>query len=745
MNKRVQVNTDLGQPEALRTTARPTRNAAPVYSVAQSRGAALAQSLLSIAPTLQGYVQEFQQDYQEQEETRAYDTIQGMTFDEAQEAVKSGAMRDTESPWYQAAFEKQFGTVYAQRRRRELIDAYNNEFDKHNGNLDEFIAEFAGQDLEAFGGSEFIMAGYRNAMGGTLGQLRDTHAEWTSNWTRERTTENFGRLVYDDITNAVANGEDLNSVLSARTGETRSAFGTDFKTMDGEIFNAARRLAAEGNVEALEALLSTERVGPDGTKIGSYATRPQFAEESAKLLEEARAVSGSKKREENTATIVGLQQQAASGNLDLETATNLRDEGQISLGEFERLVSSNSTARVRATVSAQNQQMLDTARTQALSAVVSGQAFAIQDLTYTDASGNSKTISRDDLVEGAVVDTMNELAKRQTPPAVMAEQLSSYGVDVKYPVWENLLSDGYLTLTTAGATGDNGSTEVPDTAMAAFATYKALADTPHIRSRHINNADAEYVWSTAALLEQMGYETEDALSRAASPASEAGQARANAFSREEFQALSRSVKPGWFGEEMSNGASALGQTEALARFYVSHGVPAKKAVEAAVEDYEASHTTINGASVNTRNVHLGNNFEDASLVFLQDFAEMHDEDVDDLTLVPTHDGSNNWMVAYKGNVAMPVQIQGADNVVHHSQIERLYANVSAELEAAAEAEAFAAAQAEIEEATQKAIADQERSERRDRNQDRRNNAENKRQERQQNLSFFEKLFGERDD
>jgi len=672
MAQRPQANTNLGQPELVRTVARPSRDAAPTYTPKASRAGALAQSLLSIAPTLKGYAEEFHQVYQENEENRAYDEIQGMTFDDAQAAVQNGTLRDTESPWYQAAFEKQFGTVYAGNRRRELVEAYNNEFDKHNGNLDEFIAEFAGQDLDKFGGSEFIMSGYRNTMGGTLGQLRDQHAEWKSTWTRERVGENFGTLAYDAVTTAAAEGGDLNAALNALKGEHQGAFGMTFAEMDTNIFGMASRLASEGNVDALEQLLNTEIVGPDGTVVGSYMTRPKYAEEAAMHLAEARSVAGAAAREENTATVVGLQQQAAAGQLDLETAAQLRDNEQITIGEYERLFKANSDARVSATITANNAAQLDSLRVSALQAVMSGQGYAIQDYTYVDASGKERTATREKMIEDAVVGSMNELASRETPPGVMAEQLSSYGVDVTYPVWENLMSDGFLTLTEAASTGENGETTIPETAMSAYATYKALGETPQLRSRHINNTDAENVWSTAFMLEQMGVSPEDALMRASKPATAAGSAAANSFGRQEFEALSNSIQPGMFGDDLANGAAALGQTEALAKFYISHGVPKKQAVEAAIEDYDNSHTTINGVSVNTRNIHLPSHFEESSVMALDEFAELHGEDADDLTLIPTHDGSNNWAIAYKGNVAMPVQIMGADNIIHTSEIERTY-------------------------------------------------------------------------
>lgn len=672
MAQRPQVNTQLQAPELTRTVARPASDRAVVYTPQQSRSAALAQSLVSLAPTLQGYVQEFQKDYQEAEENRAYDEIQGMTYDEAQELVKSGSIRETESPWYQAAFEKQFGTVYAKRRRQELVDRYNTEFDKHNGNIDEFAAEFAGEDLDKFGGSKFVMSGYRNAMAGVLDELKSNHGEWKSNWTRDRVTENFGTLAYDAIAETVAAGGDLNDTLKNLKGEHAGALGMTFPEMDAQLFGVAERLAAEGDVEALEALLYTDFTGPDGTKVGSFANRSKYAKESDALLEQARAVAGKADREQNTATITGLKMSADNGKLDLALATELRDSEQISQAEYESLIIRNDGAKDAAIVSAGNKRFEEAVFSGAMDAIQSGRGYAIRDETYVNAQGKTVTITANEQVERTVIAVMDNMARNDASPQAMAEELSRMGVDQTYPAWENILSDGHLPLTEIGVMGEDGSTEIPETSLRAYDLYKAMNDTPQIRSRHINNTEAEDVWSTAMLLEQHGYSVEDALIRAAKPASEADQANANRFGREQFETLAERVRPKFFGEEMANGAAAVGRIEKLAKFYISRGVKPKDAVNNAIRDYDNSHTTINGVSVNTRNVYLPPNFEEASRVALEEFAELHGEDVDELTLIPAHNGSNNWTIAYKGNVAMPVQIEDADTSIHVSEITRTY-------------------------------------------------------------------------
>lgn len=670
---RPQVNTDLGRAEVQRVTARPTGDRATPSAVGTSRAGQLAQALSGIAPTLNGYLEEFKQDHIQSEENRAYDTIQGMTYDEAQAAVKSGAMRQTESPFYQAAFEKQFGVVYANRRKREMLDAYNNSFDKHNGNIDEFAASWAAEDMDKFGGSEFIMSGYRKSMAGALQNLRDSHAEWKSSWTQNAAYEQFGTAVYDNVVTTIEEGGDLQAMLNTLKGESRQTLGFTFKQMDEQIFAAAERLASEGNLNAVEQLLSQETVGPDGTVIGSYLTRSSHATRAAELLEIAKATKGKADRAENVETMVNVRTSATAGNLDLALLDQLVENGQVSPQQAETYRVQNQQAMAGRAIAAQNEAQLDAIKTQASDLISNGQAYAIQDFSYVNAQGKTVTVSRDKLVKDTVTDHMNTLAAQQVDPRVMAAELASYGVDVTYGPWQELLTNGLNALSPELAVGADGQVEIPETALNAFATYKALSEQPRLRDKHMDGASGE-VFATAQMLEEMGFSPEDALLQANSPASEAGEAASNNFSRAEFEDLANTLNTGWFNEDISNGADVLGRTEALAKFYISRGVPKDKAVERAIEDYESSYTTINGFSVNTRNVHLPENFEDASLVSLQEFAEESGEDVDDLTLVPVGNGSNFWYVAYKGNVAMPVP-GATSNRIHTSQIEATHRGI----------------------------------------------------------------------
>lgn len=672
---RPQVNTNLGQPEQTRTVARPTRSAAPVHSLQQSKGAALANALSSINPKLQQFVGDLQQDYREDESNRAYDTLQGMTYEQAQEAVSSGSIRDTESPWFQAAFEKQFGMAHAVRRRREIVDAYNNEFDKHNGDVDAFLAQYAQDDLDRFGGSDFIMSGYREGMSGVLNQVRDDAAEFRSQWTKERTVDNFTEIARSSITSAVEAGDDPMETVRGLYDEHRNALGLSYAEMDARVFDLAREYAANGDVDTVEAILGYEAVGSDGTRVGAFLTRPQYALDSQSILETAKANRGEANRTANTNEITGFRVNASKGGLTSEDYSRLevlQENGQITQAQRESIIVQNETATASVTASAYVQQQTDSIKLNVLNEVTNGRAYTLQDVEFTDPTGRTHTLKADALVNEAVNDAMNAMAANGATPQEMSAQLASYGVDTTYSVWENAMSNGYLSLSESLATeNQNGEAQIPEPAVAGYMVWKGLNDQPRLRDRHVTNSDAASIYRDAEALESvLGIPPEDALLRSASIDRKSRSARANALSRAQIETIVTASSDGWISSGPENAGYVTSQIEEGVRIMVDLGMSPKQAVETSVAAFNDSHTVINGAAINTRNIFVPENFADASQILLGSFAEQTGETPEDLTLIPAHDGSNYWIVAYKGQTAFPVAVQGRSNRFHISQIRQ---------------------------------------------------------------------------
>ena len=651
---RPQVNTNIGQPEGVRVAARPTNDAAPVYTAKQSKGAALAQSLISLAPTLQGYVQDLQQDYQMTEANRATDEIGGMTYAEAQEAVASGRLRDTESPWYQAAFEQQFGQVHAQQRKREMMDAYNNSFDKHNGDIDQFLAEFAGADMERFGGSEFIMSGYRSEMQGVLSQFRDTHAEWKSQWTRDQVTTNFETSVYNRA------GSDFGSLLDKdEQMKHMLKFGSTEQEVATSLMSVLKRTATEGDLDKFMRIANARRFNAAGEELPSLMDTPDYADTVIDLMNAADNAQKTNRRNNRGNLLVDMKALARAGELDQAAADAAFADGSIRQSEYEELLRTHSEAVKKQRQIAHVEQVTGSYQDAAIEAVTSGNGFALQDVILPTANGGTTTLSGADQRQQAFDAVMGNMVANQTDVGTMAHEMASWGLTNTYEPWENLLSGAHLMLTNAGSTGEGGKTEVPDQAIQAYALWKGMMETPGVRNLHTSQ-EADNVWRTAFLLESTGsLSPDEALRQAAMPPTEQGTAAANNFSRDEFEEMEAAYK----ARKQYNTGAANSTTEALAKFFISRGVGRKAAVEQAIEAYQQSHTVINGVYIPTNDLNLPDNFEEASMSLLQKFADQSDGefDVDDLTLVPSHRGSSTWNIVMKSNVALPVGVGGIPN------------------------------------------------------------------------------------
>lgn len=677
MATRPQVNTNLGAPEQARVVARPLSSRTNVATVNISKGAQLASALSSVLPSLNGFVEEAKQVYQEDEANRAYDTIQGMTYEQAENAVKTGEMLKTESPWYQAAFEKQFGLTYAAKRKRQIIDEYNNGFDKHNGDVDSFLTNYAAEDRDKFGGSKFIMSGLRQGMDGVLRQVRDDNAQFRSQWTQEKAVENFGVIARTAADTAVDMGSNPMETIGSMYGEHRRSLGLSYEQMDTQVFSLAQQYAAEGNVDMVEQILNYDRVGDDGTKVGSFSKRPKYALDSKRLIETARANRGEANRKANTEAVVGLQERGAAGQLDDADRVQLqtmRDDEQLSQAQHESILRQDNDARVRATGDAYVATQTTAIRGEVLSTVMQGRGYTIQDVDVVNpATGKTTTLSADDMIEEAVNDAMNVMASKNATPQQMAAQLASYGVDANYSVWENAMSNGYQALSESLATvGKDGTAKLPEPAIAGYNTWRSLSDQPRLRDRHVTNADAGNIYRDADALVRLRVPEEDALLRSASIDRKSRSGKAAALPREQIDKIiqASTASDGWFGGSPANVSSVSGWIEDSVRVQVELGVAPKQAVKNGIQAYKDSHTIINGAAINTRSAFIPPNFEESSAVMLESFAEQTGEDADDLTLLPAHDGSNYWVVVSKSNVALPIVVEGRSNRFHISQIQQ---------------------------------------------------------------------------
>ncbi len=652
MRERVQVQGPQG-PQSLQTVARPGAVSAGAPRVGRSKGEQLLESLSVIEPSLRRHLQEEQEAFETQEAERAYDTLQGMTFDEARKLVDDGTLRETENPWYEAAFQKQYGVAYAGKRKRDIMLAYETQFDKHNGDIESFISNHVKQDAQRYGGNKFVASGIREGMGDFLARLRDQQAEFKSTVIQNTNVDQFRAASSTVIDEAVAQGIDPSAAVRRLYEQHRQSFGLTYQQMDDNILELAEEYAEAGDAATVHALLSTEVVGSDGQKVGSFTSRGRYAVQAQTLINKAEAQRSKLDREANTAGVVDLRSRAGKGSLsdaDKETLEGMKRDGLISQEMHESLIVQNDNARRGALNSSYDALQENNYKDHVSARIMAGEAFAVTDYTYTDSSGKTKTIERDGIVDDVVNDTLTAMGKNGYSENEMAATMASWGVGTKYQVWENALSDGYLALSqTLTAAGPDGEVELPPAAMAGYGTWRNLAEHPHLRARHVTDQTALRLYRDAEALERGGMEPETALVTAARIDRDATRnGISSQIDRNAFNDAVRSVTSGgWFGADASNAGWVSGTIERTARVLMDAGLPQERAIKQSVQMFEDSHTNVNGVAVNTRNKFIPPNFSDMSEMIIDEFAARHGEDADDLTLVPSINGEQSWVVTRK--------------------------------------------------------------------------------------------------
>lgn len=656
MRERVQVQGPAGA-QQLQTVARPGATSSGAPRMGTSKGIQLAEALSSISPEITRQLTEAQAVYEERQAARAYDTIQGMTFEQAQAMVDGGQLRDTENPWYAAAFQKQFGLAYAGRRRRQIADAYENQFDKHNGDIEAFLAAQTQRDLSLYGDNRFVASGYREGMGEFATRLRDSHAEFRSSVVRSTSLDQFRGAAATVIDEAVAQNADPSEAARGLYEQHRQAFGLTYQQMDDNILELAAEYAEAGDAATVEALLGTDVVGADGQRVGSFLTRTRYAEQANTILNRARTKRGSLDREFMTGEVVGLRQRAGGGALteeDRGMLEGMKRDGLISQEMHESLLVQNTNAIARANSASYDGLQESSYKDHVANELLAGRAFGVTDFTYQSPDGKTHTIGRDAVMDQVVSETLTSMARNGYSEGEMAATLASWGVGSTFQVWENALSDGYLALGQAlSSAGPDGTVELPPAALAAYGTWRNLAEYPNVRARHVKDGTALKVYRDAEALERGGMDPETALLQAGRiDRNETRSGVSRSLDRSSFE---RSVNgladlPGFTTGDASNMGWVSATVERTTRVLMDSGLPQSKAQEEAVRMFEESHTPVNGVYVNTRNKLIPPEFSDMSTIMIDQFAQQYGEDPNDLTLIPTLNGEQTWVIARKGTL-----------------------------------------------------------------------------------------------
>lgn len=654
--RRVQVQENRGPVEII-------PQAQPIHSTVssgqlprRSDGAAIAQAFSDLSVGAARLFQQIEQGKIEDAEVAVQDRLNGMTFEEANDAVRSGQIAEQENPYFVAAFERQMVIEAGSKLKRNILEEYQTSFDRENGDLDQFLTDRFNGFQQEFGDLEFGKEVISDSIGGFFETLKDHHAEFKTGRIKETASNRFFSVARDTLQRAIATGQDPSAAVRSLYDDHKNHLGLSNAEMDQSVLQLAQEQAEEGNVEVVNSLLGTDITGTDGTKVGSFLTKPKTADKARRVIALAEAQRAENRRRGMVEGIAEFQTRAASGGLteaDEATILSLVDDEVLSIGQATSFFTQNRQAQRRAIVVANTQKAQAQYNLGVGRALAAGMGFMVQDRQYTDEDGRQHTFKAKAAIQASVDQAIGHLATTGATTEQQAATLAGFGVDAKFSVWENALSNGYLAIHQATVqAGENGDIELPPPATAGYEVWKSLGEFPALRERHISDATASSIYADAEVLERNGMDAQTAL--VVSAGIDRDKRRTGVSSRIDNDTLtsvvSRAAEGGWFDGTAENGGYISKAIERQARIYMDMGLPAERAMEEAQDRFLQSHTLVNGVMINTRNAFVPPNFDEVAQLVLEDFAEAHEEDVDDLTLFPARDGQKFWRVARKGSL-----------------------------------------------------------------------------------------------
>lgn len=612
---------------------------------------ALAQGLAALNPALSAYAQQAEASGREKADADARMKLAGMTFEEATAAVKEGRMAEMESPWFKAAFMRQYGTRYALWRANERTEVYANEFDRENGDLEAFLAEGADEDAQAFGNDEFFRAGYGEAYTRFADNLRAKHGEYQTGRIKEETVSGASARFLDVAHAGIEQGlspAQINEQLRGLYQGNKDLLFLTPKEQDLIMLGVSEQLANEGRYDLVKEILTSDRGG-----VGSIVNKSAVSADAYKLL---RFAEGVKRDQDNKAlsdTMLRFNLSSADGTLDegevlavqqaypdafsAESAASLinrnRSVREQAAKEFARV---EAEREIVATLDAQDRAVTEYVR----QAGDNGQLAFLSDLPTStkedikEGRPGSKVVSADDLRKRAVTDYMETRSDAiQQKNGETDEQRFQREVQwltrngVTYDKWETILSTGYQNVTASSVAGN-------DTALfqQSFGLYERLhATAPSLAGKLVKDKSAIDLYETVRVAKQdMGLTAEQA-------AIAASAVMHDPTKMQEVSARYRQDQVLAAVSNVKNKGEIAGEMEKMVKVFVGLGMAPDKAISRAKERIDQTYTKVNGRLLYTADRDIPPDFAELAEDYLSAYAESlpPDEalDGDDLSLM----------------------------------------------------------------------------------------------------------------
>lgn len=569
-------------------------------------------------------------------------------FKEIDKLVREGKLREFSSPLHRAAFMTLIGRERGERAAETLSTDYFTNFDKDNGDFDEFVQKgFAtameGVDLDSQDGIA-IQAGFIALYNKKADALRGDQ--------QRRIEESILVKKYQGVLGFFNEadedgGKDAKSIASFinefRTGDARRTLNIGKSEFDGIITMFADRLAGEGRLDAVEAILKDTRDG-----VGSIAGKAnkQGARARAIILK-AKKVKGTNDAIADIGVMADFHAQAKLGIVDEEAVKNYAKLNPLSM----------TPAKAISIISTSRDQNVKIAKiNRGIAAAMSGKMLDIGHL-YTDAeraqiaSGMFSKIAADVEAAGG---KGREVFTKQLEFAALNNlvNLSWKNILVGAPLQGNILE---LT---------KGDEKLPEHLDRAIELYNSIQSAnPKMTVMHTDKASRNFYEMVRSGEEVLGMTRQAAVAQVLSREGVKDTFLSRLKQERTFNEVGRMVRDivnetdgatlaSWFGTDVTNTGYIAKTLEEFAQPYIEMGNGAEFSVQEAAKRIVETHTNINGILVPTNGHSIPSDIQTKAELAIAAYmkAEGLDGDPDQFSIAPiSKDNTNVWVVIYSAN------------------------------------------------------------------------------------------------
>lgn len=632
---------------------------------------------------------------QKEAQAQAQAEIQTMSLEEAAQKVQSGELGEYDNPYFQEAFQRQYGVRLGLHMGRVMRTRFETEFNPRTDSIDDFIASHLDPEMERMASNPTIRDAFVETLQEDVSFLRgQDYTEKAAaieqdklDGAYETGVAHFEKRLAEAASPAQRAAAIEEGYKAWRDGyaERQELLGLSRAEQDAITMQIAARFARNGDVDVVEKLLTDKRGG-----IGAIIDKR--GEEGAKAAQILNLAERQFEEDNQEATFdqrMSFFDQAYDGSLDEEGLKRWYQEnpGAMSEGHVRSLITTN-----RARQEARRKELLEERRARQLERVRNrDRNEALVDTLQAIRSGSlhnleSRPVLKDYDDDGTPVYEMlsredqlaaaNEYIQKRAIPQY-AEQfpeeergrqafLYELGIYANNPElenehWKRTLSNVSASFTAQAATG-----EVPPKIAEGYALYKNLKSAaPGMLDTLMSESDKDTYEALWYAEQYEGLELDQAVQKVY-------QIRQmddddNRFTSPQYLEMENAVQSldgfvdGW-GTPKNEGY-VTSELNNLLRNQTRAGGSAD--IDTIVSRFKDEHQYINGWAVTTRGMNVPTNFKELAEEKIRAYAEEHADELeekgleaDDLTIFPMGGmGSTGAWAIVDGTSANPMNSQ----------------------------------------------------------------------------------------